>query len=76
MYQHQEDIGNFFLDDYDKGYELKKLLGEIEDAMEDVSDPERLSEWGTLIDDINAANEDGVKITQTDLDILKARFDL
>lgn len=76
MYSHQETMDNFFLDDYDKGFELNKLLREINKSMEDVTDPERLAEWGTLIDDINAANQDGVQITQTDLDILKARFDL
>lgn len=76
MYNHQQNIDEFFLDDYDKGYELRKLLRSIDDAMEDVTDPERLAEWGTLIDDINAASADGVQITQTDLEILQARFDL
>lgn len=76
MYNHQQNIDEFFLDDYDKGYELRKLLRSIDEAMEDVTDPERLAEWGTLVDDINKANEDGVQITQTDLEILQARFDL
>ena len=76
QYEWKTDIRDFYLDDYDKNYELDKLLGEIDDAMTDVTDPERLQAWGALQDEINAKMAEGVKITQTDLDILRAQFEL
>lgn len=76
QYEWKTDIRDFYLDDYDKNYELDKLLGEIDDAMTDVTDPERLQAWSALQDEINAKMAEGVKITQTDLDILRAQFEL
>lgn len=76
MYDQQYNLDHFFLEDYDKNYQLNKLLGEIDDSMADITDPERLKEYQSLIDDINAANQEGVDITQTDVDLLNARFEI
>lgn len=76
MYDQQYDLDHFFLEDYDKNYQLDKLLGQIDDQMESITDPARMEEYKKLIDEINAANQEGVDITQTDVDLLNAKFEL
>ena len=71
-----ETLRTFFLEDYDKAYQLESLLRDIDDVMKDVTDPEAMNEYLALIDEINAANQEGVDITQTDVDLLKAKFEL
>lgn len=75
-YSQREELRLFFLEDYDKTYQLESLLRDIDDVMDDVTDPGRLQEYQSLIDEINAANEEGVQITQNDVDLLKAKFEL
>lgn len=75
-YNQREELRLFFLEDYDKTYQLESLLRDIDDVMDDVTDPGRLQEYQSLIDEINAANEEGVQITQNDIDLLKAKFEL
>lgn len=76
VYDQQYSLDHFFLEDYDKNYQLSDLLTQIEKQMEEVTDPARLEEFKALIDEINAANEEGVQITQTDVDLLKAKFEM
>lgn len=71
-----ETLRLFFLEDYDKTYQLDSLLRDVNEAMEDVTDPERMNEYLALVEEINAANQEGVDITQTDVDLLKAKFEL
>lgn len=71
-----ETLRTFFLEDYDKNYQLESLLRDVDDAMADVTDPARMNEYLALIDEINAANAEGVKVTQNDVDLLKAKFEL
>ena len=75
-YNQREELRLFFLEDYDKTYQLESLLRDIDDVMDDVTDPGRLQEYQSLIDEINVANEEGVQITQNDVDLLKAKFEL
>ena len=76
MYDQQYDLDTFFLRDFDKEYQLNSLLGDIEDQMENITDPGRLKEYEALIEEINAANQEGVDLTQTDVDLLKAKFEI
>lgn len=74
MYDKQKDLDSFFLEDYDKTYQLNKLLGEIDDQMADITDPARLEEYNALIAETNALNQEGVNVTQKDIDLLNAKF--
>lgn len=76
MYDQQYDLDTFFLRDFDKEYQLNSLLGEIDNQMENITDPGRLKEYEALIEEINAANQEGVDLTQTDVDLLKAKFEI
>lgn len=71
-----ETLRLFFLEDYDKTYQLDSLLRDINKAMEDVTDPKRMNEYLALVEEINAANQEGIDMTQTDVDLLKAKFEL
>lgn len=76
MYDNQYDLDTFFLEDYDKNYQLDTLLRQIDEQMESITDPARLKEYKALMDEINAANQEGVDITQTDVDLLNAKFEI
>lgn len=76
MYDQQYDLDTFFLRDFDKEYQLNSLLSDIDDQMENITDPGRLKEYEALIEEINAANQEGVDLTQTDVDLLKAKFEI
>lgn len=76
MYDNQYDLNTFFLEDYDKNYQLGTLLRQIDEQMESITDPARLEEYKALMDEINAANQEGVDITQTDVDLLNAKFEI
>lgn len=76
MYDNQYDLDTFFLEDYDKNYQLGTLLRQIDEQMESITDPARLEEYKALMDEINAANQEGVDITQTDVDLLNAKFEI
>lgn len=76
IYDQKETLRTFFLEDYDQTYQLESLLREIDEAMEDVTDPERMNEYKALMEEINKITEDGTKLTQTDVDLLKAKFEI
>jgi len=76
MYNMQQGIDTFFLEEYDKTYELDSLIREVTKSMEDMTDPAMLTKYGEFVQRLNDLKEEGVQLTQTDLDILKAEFDL
>lgn len=76
MYNQKRDIDTFFMDDVDKAFELNKLKREVEDVIDDISDPEQLERYNKLLAEIEAKKEAGVKMTEKDLEILRAQFDL
>lgn len=76
MYDTEYELSHFFLEDYDKAYQLNTLLGEIDDQMADITDPARLNEYNALLEETNALNQEGVNVTQNDIDLLKAKFEI
>lgn len=76
IYDTEYELDHFFLEDYDKAYQLNTLLGEINDQMEDITDPARLSEYNALLEETNALNQEGVNATQNDIELLKAKFEI
>lgn len=69
-------IQEFFLADFEKDYHLDTLLRQTSDAMGELTDPGRLAEYQKFLDEINEKQAEGVKLTQTDVDIMNARFKL
>jgi len=76
VYTQKKTIDEYFLDPTNKAFALDEMVREINKAMEDVTDPAILAKYQTWLDKVNAARADGVSLTQTQVDILKAEFEL
>lgn len=76
VYNQKRDIDTFFMDDVDRVFELNKLQREINDVIDDISNPEQLARYNALLGEIEAKKADGVKMTEKDLEILQAQFNL
>lgn len=69
-------LQNWYLDDFDKDYGITTLTNQIEDAMNGISDPSRLAEYEAFMEELVAKQEEGYNLSQGELDILNARFQL
>lgn len=72
----QNELDGFFLEDYDRAYQLESLMRDLDKAMADITDPARMQEYLALQKEINEQMADGVEMTQTDMDLLKAKFEV
>lgn len=71
-----ESLRTWYLDDFNKDYGLTTLTNQIEDAMNSISDPSRLKEYDAFMAEIVAKQEEGYELSQGELDVLNARFQL
>ena len=71
-----ESLRTWYLDDFNKDYSLTTLTNQIEDAMNSISDPSRLKEYDAFMAEIVAKQEEGYELSQGELDVLNARFQL
>lgn len=71
-----ESLRTWYLDDFNKDYGLTTLTNQIEDAMNSISDPGRLKEYDAFMAEIVAKQEEGYELSQGELDVLNARFQL
>lgn len=71
-----ESLRTWYLDDFNKDYGLTTLTNQIEDAMDSISDPSRLKEYDAFMAEIVAKQEEGYELSQGELDVLNARFQL
>lgn len=69
-------LQNWYLDDFDKDYGITTLTNQIEDAMKGISDPKRLAEYNAFMEELVAKQEEGYNLSQGELDILNAQFQL
>lgn len=76
LYGMKEDQQDMFLDDLTKNYELDKLTSQINDYIDESTNIDSMVEYQKLLDEINGLLESGVKINQTDLESLQAKFNL
>lgn len=83
MFDQKKSIDNFFMNEEDLGFELSKMAREMQKEMEGVTDPELLEKYHSWMEKINGMyyDENGIKkanvqMTETELEILKAEFDL
>lgn len=71
-----QDRADIMLDDYQKIYELSKLSRDINKSIDDtdlIGGKEKLKK---LLKDVNALQEDGVEMSQYDLEYLQKTYDL
>ena len=75
-YEQQKTLADLYLKDYQKIYELSKLTRDINNSMDStnsIKGKERLAE---IQEEINALQESGAKMTQYEVDELRAKYDL
>ena len=70
------EVDNFYMHEKDKAFEIENLIWNIEDAIEATTDPGKIKEYNAMIDELNDRKNDGAKMTEKELEILKAQFDL
>ena len=75
-YDRQREIQDVYVDDYEKIYQLSKLNRDVQNAIDDSDHIKNKQQLKKLQEQINAANADGVKMSQYDLDVLRKKFEL
>ena len=75
-YDRQKQISEVYVEDYEKIYQLNKLNRDVQNALDDSDHIKNKQQLKKLQQEINAANEDGVKMSQYDLDVLRKKFEL
>lgn len=75
-YDRQKQISEVYIEDYEKIYQLNKLNRQVEAAIDDSEHIKNKQRLKKLQEEINNANQDGVKLSQYDLDVLQKKFEL
>ena len=75
-YDRRKEIDNFYVDDYEKYYQISKLQRQINKDLNDAAKNHNKNVKGLniLFDDLNDAREAGVELTAYDLDIFAKRY--
>lgn len=76
MYDEYEEQAERYLDDTEKAYELSKLLRQVNTSIADKNNITGSKELAKLADEITAAQAEGVKLNQYDVDLLNAKYQL
>lgn len=72
----QQEEANMMLDDYQKIYELSKLSRDINKSIDDTDLIGGKQKLKKLLGEVNALQEDGVEMSQYDLEYLQKTYDL
>lgn len=75
-YERQSKVDEVYVDDYEKIYQLSKLSREISKSIDDTSQVKNKEKLKKLQNEINKAQEQGVKLSQYDLDYLEKKYQL
>ena len=75
-FQWNQEMDDMYLDDYKQIYELSKLTRDINKSMDDTKSIAGKQKLKGLIEDINKLQEEGVEMSEYDLEYLQAEYDL
>ena len=75
-YEWNQEMDDMYLDDYKQIYELSKLTRDINKSMDDTKSIAGKQKLKGLIEDINKLQEEGVEMSEYDLEYLQAEYDL
>lgn len=75
-YERQSKVDEVYVDDYEKIYQLSKLSREISKSIDDTSQVKNKEKLKKLQDEIIKKQEQGVKLSQYDLDYLEKKYQL
>lgn len=76
MFDRQDMVAERFLPDYEKIYELNKLNRDIQNSMDDTDNIKGKQELAKLQEEINKLEEDGVEVSQYQIENLRRRYEL
>lgn len=76
FYDEYADLADNYLDDTEKAYELDKIAREITTSMQDSKNLTKQKELAKLLEETQGYQENGVKLSQHDVDLLQAKYDL
>lgn len=75
-FSNQQENADIMLDDYQKIYELSKLNRDINKSINDIDSLSGKQKLKKLLEQINALQEDGLEMSQYDLEYLQKTYDL
>lgn len=75
-FNNQQEKADIMLDDYQKIYELSKLNRDINKSINDIDSLSGKQKLKKLLEQINALQEDGLEMSQYDLEYLQKTYDL
>ena len=75
-FSHQQENADIMLDDYQKIYELSKLNRDINKSINDIDSLSGKQKLKKLLEQINTLQEDGLEMSQYDLEYLQKTYDL
>lgn len=75
-YEEYQDLSEEYLDNTEKTYELGKLMRQINNSIADKNNITGAKELAELADEVTKKQEKGVKLSQYDVDLLNAKYQL
>lgn len=75
-YEEYQDLSEEYLDNTEKTYELGKLMRQINNSIADKNNVTGAKELAELADEVTKKQEKGVKLSQYDVDLLNAKYQL
>lgn len=76
MFDRQNTIADRYLPDYEKIYELNKLNRDITNSIDDTDNIRAKQELAALQEEINRLEEDGVQVSEYQIENLRRRYEL
>lgn len=75
-YEEYQDLSEEYLDNTEKTYELGKLMRQINNSIADKNNVTGAKKLAALADEVTKKQEKGVKLSQYDVDLLNAKYQL
>lgn len=75
-YEQQKEIDDLYLDEYERVYEINKLLRNVSSSIDDTTSINAKEKLKAIQDEINLAAEKENELTQQDVDILQKKYEL
>ena len=72
----QKELDDLYLDDYKQIYELSKLTRDINKSIDDIDNLAGKEALRDILTEINQLQEDGVELSEYDLNFLRAKYEL
>lgn len=76
FYNQQKELDDLYLDDYEKTYELNKIMRQINTSIDETDNIRAKQKLQEIQAEINKAAEEENELSQQDLDILQKKYEL